>query len=1029
MKMKLTAFLLMLLFSVLCSNGQNNFRAIHWDIEDGLSGGVVYSMLQDVKGFLWIATESGLDRFDGNTFKNYFADKNNNRTITDNLVLKLIEDSLHNIWIGTPKGMSRYDIKADTFSHFFSNPEFKGDVFPFTATSSHIYCIEGFSFITNYDIHTLRKKILMKLTPADAVTNGMASLYSIFDPGSNSVWMLEGSYGRSGGLYQIFLSNGKRKHYTWPCYRNIPGHSHWSEAMKYDQKRNSIWINSPDGLMEFTLRDKQFHHIDAMNELIKLNNYNRFVGIDLDKQGRVWLATQPKGMIMYDPYKQSITLPFSKDSVLGKDVAAANMSIYCDRNNMVWSGFWVSKGLYQLIPYSPTVKQYTADDNHRGLSDNSILNCVNGNNGTVWMGTFYGLNIFDPQKDSFQILHENDLPGFKGKQIIPAGIDATAQKAWLHSEAGLFEMDIRTHRCKKIIFKDVNFNVIQHPDIVKPLWSGGDCQFKNGCIIPAYADQKLSLFVINSDSAIAHQILMQEPFNSRGMSVGYDKYIFLQTPDETAITYMKQNGNWVRIRTAMDSIKRRRIIYSRGDSSFWVRSDRELFHFDKRFQLIRSYTQKDGLPSNDLYSHIADHNGNVWFTTDRSISELNISNGKITSLSAIDGFKKQNFLPGACVMEDVSGDLYFLGAVGSQVFAKVSPNKLNLTYPPSTVYINSIEVNQEIFPFQTSINKQGGLSLKYFQNNISIGTGTIDFYSKGTNTIRYKLEGLYNNWQYAPANYVIRYNALSHRKYKLIIQASNAAGEFNGPMKIMFINVKPPFWNTWLFYLLISTVIAIAIYKMFQLRLHQKLKVFKVRQKLHRDLHDDVGATLSSIKVYSEILEDKSGDNVITNLIKNNAVDMIDKLEIIAWATNPLHDSFKSFKEMLAKNTASICHAKNIRLNIQVEGVGDYLIMPGDIRQNLTLICKECINNIIKHSGGSNCDINIFIKNRRFLIVIADNGKGFYETTKSTGNGIKNMQKRIEELQGKINIQSKPEEGTIITIDLAAPFKNARFMG
>ena len=529
MKRQKCCFIIIAIFLILVNaDAQDKYRAVHWDIEDGLSSGLLSGMLQDAKGFLWIATNSGLDRFEGNTFKNYFADKNNNQSITDNFVLKLIEDSLHNIWIGTAKGMSRYDIKADTFSHFFSNPEFNdGSVFPFTATGSLIYCIEGFSLITAYDIHTLSKKILTKLTPADAVTNGMAGLYSIFDAGSNSVWMLEGSYVPGGGLYQISLSNGERKHYAWSCYRNIQGHSHWSEAMKYDQKRNSIWINSPDGLMEFTLRDKQFHHIDAMNELIKLNNYDRFVGIDLDRQGRVWLATQPKGMIVYDPYKRSIILPFSKDSVLGKDVAAANISIYCDRNNIVWSGFWLPKGLYQLIPYSPTVKQYTEDNKPHDLSDNFVYNCVNGNTGMAWIGTRFGLDIFDPQKDSSKILRKNDLPGFKGKKIIPAGIDTIAQKAWLLSEAGFFEMDIRTHRCKELIFKDVNFNIIQHPDIVKPLGYGSYCQFKNGCIIPAHADNKLSLFIVNSDSAIAHQILTQEPFNSRGTSVGYDKYIFI----------------------------------------------------------------------------------------------------------------------------------------------------------------------------------------------------------------------------------------------------------------------------------------------------------------------------------------------------------------------------------------------------------------------------------------------------------------------------------------------------------------------
>ncbi|CAN5541058.1 hypothetical protein BH10BAC3_BH10BAC3_14490 [soil metagenome] len=1013
------------LLIVFITNAQDNYRAVHWDTENGLSNDLINGILKDANGFLWIATESGLDRFDGNTFKNYFTDTNNTPIQINNAAKKLIEDSLHNIWIGTPKGMSRYDLTADTFSHFFSRPEFKDEaIMPFTATRNLVYCLESFSLITAYDIHTLRKKILMKLIPEDIVFNGMGALYSMFDSASNSVWMLEGSYEKpGGGLYQISLSNGERKHYSWPCYRNIPGHSHWSEAMKYDQKRNCFWINSPDGLMQFTLQDKQFHAVNAMNEVVSLKAYERFVGIDLDRQGRVWLCAAPKGMVVYDPNKQTITFPFSKDSVLQKDVSVANMCIYCDDHNMVWSGFWLSRGIYQLIPYSPTVQEYLADDKAGGLSDNAIFNCVNGNNGTVWMGTISGLNIFDPQKETFTVLQSKDLPGFKGNQIVPAGIDTMAKKIWLHSNAGLFEMDLLTHKCKKIIFKDTGYKIIQQTEVMKPNRYVGYCQYKNDCIIPVYLNQQLCLFVVNSDSAIGHQILPGVPFNYERTSVGFDKYLFLQTPEETTLTYINKNGNWIRMPNAMDSIKSRRIVSCKADSSFWIGSDRHLFHFDKNLKLIHSYAQKDGLPSVDMYSFATDNKGNIWFTTQLYISQLNIATGKITRLTEVDGFTKKSFSPDAGAFNDIYGDVYFLsGLHASQGFAMVKPGNLNLSYPPSRAYIQSIEVNQAIFSFQSSTGNPGNLSLKYFQNNISIKTGVIDYYTKGNNILRYKLEGLNNEWQYAPANYIIRYDGLPNKSYNLLIQASNAAGEFNSPPNILHIKVSPPFWRTWWFYALLFLLVAMVVFELFQFMLKQKMKVFNVRQKLHRDLHDDIGATLSSIKVYSEILQTKAASPVITELIKNNAAEMIDKLEIIAWATNPQHDSFKSFKELVTKQGAAICHAKNINMVIETDGLDDGMIMPGNIRQNLFLICKEGINNVIKHSGASKCSVQFFIKNRRFYLQITDDGKGFIPATKATGSGMKNMQKRTDQLKGTMTIQSEAGKGTILTVNLPTPF-------
>lgn len=1008
-------------------SAQDQYRAVHWDREDGLSNGLVTCMLKDAKGFLWIATEGGLDRFDGNSFKNYSADKNNRHTIIDNSVKKLIEDSLHNIWVGTPKGMSRYDIQADTFSHFFPDPALpEKDVLPFAATGRQVYCIESFSLITVYDARTLQRKILLKLTSADNVYNGMGVLYTIFDPRSNSIWMLEGEYAKpGGGLYQISMNTGERKHYAWPCYRNIPGHTHWSEAMRYDPKRNCLWINSPDGLMQFTLRDKQFHHIDAMNDLLRLKDYNRFVGIDLDMEGRVWLATHPKGIVMYDPDKRSVTFPFGNDSILQKDVSDANLTIYCDGSDMVWSGFWLLKGLYQLIPFSRAVKQYTGSLNVPGrLFISSILNAVNGSNGTVWMGTAHGLNIFDSQKETFEMLHEKDLPGFKGEQIVPAGIDTSAQKAWLHSEAGLFEMDMRTHRCKRIIFEDVNFKKIQHARVIRPLFYGGYGQIDHGCIIPVYVDQKLSMFVVNSDSAIGHQIVPNERFYYEGTVVCNNKYLFLQSGEKTTVTYINQNGNWVRMPNEMERIKRRRIIYSKRDSTFWVGADRTLFHFDKSFHLIRSYSQKDGLPPFDMYNFIADNKGNIWFTTDRFISQLNVTSGKITSLTEIEGFKKQYFSPGACAMTDASGDLYFMsGVIGNQGFAKVNPGKINLSYPPSTVYIKSLELNQHVFPFPEGAQNPGRLSLKYSQNNISIATGTIDFYSKGTNLIRYKLEGLNNSWQYAPANYIIRYDGLPPRQYRLVMQASTVVGDFNGPEKSMVIQVVPPFWNTWWFYASMGMVLATGIYMLFRYRLQQKINLLEMRNRISQDLHDEIGASISGINLLSQMASEKLQNNNLEEAsaylfkVKNYTQDVIEKLGDMVWIFNPQNDSIERLLLRLKSFAGSIALSKNIQVHFETDNESEIRNLPIRERKAVYLISKEALNNIFKYAACSNAYYSLHTKASKWRLVIKDDGRGFIPEENNGGNGLRNMAARAHEIGANFYIQSQAGAGTIITVE------------
>ena len=314
------------------------------------------------------------------------------------------------------------------------------------------------------------------------------------------------------------------------------------------------------------------------------------------------------------------------------------------------------------------------------------------------------------------------------------------------------------------------------------------------------------------------------------------------------------------------------------------------------------------------------------------------------------------------------------------------------------------------------------LSLAYSQNSIGIqfmGTCLTD---ASHLEYSYRLEPLDTSWSTPSPNNFVSILKLSPGKYTFHVKARAGNSVWAEPVSYSF-KIRQPFWNTWWFISLMIVIIVIAINALFQFRLRQKMKVLVVRQKLHRDLHDDVGATLSSIKVYSEILQNSSDNTLIAELIKTNAADMIDKLEIIAWATNPQHDTFKSFKELINKYASAICHAKNIELNLEYDGVNEDVIMPGDVRQNLFLIFKEAINNVIKYSEASQCNVQIDVRYRKFFFKITDNGKGFSGATKGNGTGWKNMQKRCEEINGKVIIESKDGKGTIISLSLPYPFK------
>jgi signal transduction histidine kinase/ligand-binding sensor domain-containing protein len=841
---------------------ENKFRAVHWTIYDGISQGENYSMIKDASGFLWIGSRHGLNRFDGNIIKNYYHDPHNKRTIAGNLISGFIEDSLHNIWIGTEMGLSRCDIKADTFSNFPPAKDVDPDhpSIPFWATKDKVFALEGYH-ITVYNIHSFRKKEVAALTDKDGFGFGPSDQYAIFDAASNGIWMLHGSHhDAAAGLLNISLSDGKKQYFTWPCFLHIPNHDHSSEAMRYDRKRNAIWINSSDGLVEFTLADKKFHHIDAMNDVLKLKNYFRFVGIDLDRRGRVWLATAPKGILIYDPSTKSLSVPFPKDSLLQRDVSEANSIIYCDRDGITWCGYWLRKGFYGLVPFSPAVKLYTPEPKQAlGFGNNMAFMFQKAEGGKLWIVTAGSLYQFDRRTEELNVINLKDFPGLKGNNpIVTVLIDNFLHKVWIENGEGYFVMNLQTKKILPIVFKDSSGEVLDHLDQKNFL------PFRNGWIIIGAYNNKKYIFTGNRDSATARAIF-QVPFNTANdfrAATDQDHLLFLKRNEADGnLTYSFRNGEWSQVHHKMDSLQWISIFFDKRDKTYWVAAENKLFHYDKEFKVIRIYGQQDGLPDLVITGLIADNNGNIWFHTDRTIHQLNVATGEISTLTEKDGFEKQNFALYDLNYKDDNGDIYFGGGIFGSGFDRIVPGKY--TNPSSSIYLQSLEVNQKPFPLPTGVNNLKELSLRYFENKITIETGIIDYYSKGTSHMRYKLEGkgLNENWQYGPANYTIRFEGLQPGNYTLRMQASNAALQFNGPEKILIIAISPPWYKTWWAYLIFIILIAISIWAFIYYRSIQLLKDNRILEHKVQERTEEVIQQKEEIEAQRDSLE-----NAITEL-------------------------------------------------------------------------------------------------------------------------------------------------------------------
>ena len=847
----------------------DQYRAIHWTKDDGLPSASTYTVFKDAKGFLWIggggSVNSELCRFDGAVFKKYLPyrpDRRRRGAISSDNIYAFKEDSLHNIWMGTGTGISRYDMKADTFTNFspfidsafsFSN----STIAPFWGTKDEMYCMEPGGAITAINIHTLKREKILQLSITNRPEINWNTNKSFFDKSSKSFWFLNG--GRK--LEQVF-PDGRVQLYAWPCYEGKATHGHHghdAEDMCYDPNRNSVWINSGEGLLEFSLTNKQFRKVEAWNKLTKQKSYDRGVGVDIDRQGRVWFSTYAEGIFIYDPQTEQ-TKPVFSDHDIQLQAGEANLHLYCDRDGIIWSSDWLGKGIYALLPFKSLVKRYAPSPSAKNTLSNGLISMiVPGPQGKLWLGTADGLNIFDPVTETFEVLRENDLPGIKGTSILPLYIDTIQQKALLNAGSpkteqqylgmSMYEMDIKTRKCSRIVFMDGSKRIDSFS--VMPGWQK---PYKDGII---FCDELHGVFEIKEGSLVANLLIPLVPGGAGfgNILLAEDRYLFLDhgsTPPNFA--FENKNGKWTRVPNVLDYLGWFSALYNKKDQTYWVSEVNGLVHYNKEFGLIKSYIKEDGY-NGFMVNMQLDNYGNLWFASGSQIGRLNTATGTFSNFSATDG-EKRDFEWLAPITKDRRGDMYFgIGAKNTGTgdskwgLDRVFPERFSSV--TSAVYLNTVSINQKPFSPYTQVNELEELSLKHDQNSIRIEAGIIDFYSRKKGLIRYKLEqnGKEGDWQYPP-DYIIRYDGLLPGSYRLVVQSSNVSNnEFNSPEKILVINISPAFWNTWWFRILAAVAVMAAIYGFVQYRSRNLKKKNILLEKKVTQRTDELNNSLAELRV------------------------------------------------------------------------------------------------------------------------------------------------------------------------------------
>jgi len=339
---------------------------------------------------------------------------------------------------------------------------------------------------------------------------------------------------------------------------------------------------------------------------------------------------------------------------------------------------------------------------------------------------------------------------------------------------------------------------------------------------------------------------------------------------------------------------------------------------------------------------------------------------------------------------------------------------------PGNVYYSYIKVDNRNIPVDSLIN-HSGLTLSY--NGYSSIQFAVSAYSiSAPDQIVYEY-ALYRGgdtvWSKINGKPELTISDLSAGKYDLLLRASNIYGDYSDQVSSFDITVLPPYWQTWWFRLLILATIGLIFYGLYRYRLQQLKKLQTVRNNIASDLHDDIGSTLNSISIYSEVAKQQAGKEIpALEMIGVNSRKIIESMSDIVWTINPENDSFEKIIIRMRSFAYQLLKAKKVEYTFDVDEKLNSIALPMQVRKNFYLVFKEAITNVVKYSEASLVSILLYEKNKIIMLRIRDNGKGIPVNAQTLGNGLMNMTRRAKEISAELNIISANGGGTEIELML-----------
>lgn len=829
----LTLFYICLLTILAKAQGDVLFENIN--TKNGLSAAHTNQVIQDQKGFLWIATANGLNRYDGVDMKIFRSIENDVTSISGNNIRCLLEDSKGDIWVGTlNNGLNRYDLNTGKFTQYLydkDNPESisSNEILTLFEDSQHRLWIgteKGLNLF-DYTTETFTSLLADETQENSLKANAVLSIQEDYRK-----WLWVGTW--NGGL-NLLIPTTNPKQFKFRHFlkgekdNNLKSNHIWKLFL---DKQKRLWIGTYNGGLSIMhpntelnpqLFEPKFQTFLVQQPTKPLNN-NLVFGLNQDEKNRIWVATV-HGLTLLTPKaiqdnKDVVSIEniqhyqndfFKPHSLIHNEMR----DVFIDNTGIVWCS--TLGGISKFDPYSTHFKHFLKMDTKR--QNIPVVAILEYDKNTVYIGTNskLGLVEYNPITHTYQAyFNPIDIQTGIESEFI-SFYKAGKNSIWIGTRTGLVHFNPKTKQFKNYLLKHPEGKELTNLHVRKIVSDGkNNLWLATGSGLVQFDTQKGSFHFIETDShgkTLSNSDINDIVYNNNQLWLatfgGLNQIKFEQAGQMTFTNYLNDPKK-------ANSICSNRIMsLAIWNDNLWIGTENGLAKKNEAANDFKNILERDGLKKTNITSMLIGNDNRLWLGTRQGLAAIHHTTLGIAYYNEKDGIQTGALSINASY-KNSAGDLFF-GGMNGYIQFKSEEIKSNDKLP--SVYITDIKIfNQSpIWEKDPTLLKE--ITLYPDQNYFTVEFSALNFSQSSDNQYAYKLEGFNDNWVYCGKQKSVSFSNLDGGTYTFRVKASNNDGLWNEEGTSLMITVIPILWKRLWFQMLLGLIMVSGSFFVYSLRI------------------------------------------------------------------------------------------------------------------------------------------------------------------------------------------------------------------